>query len=114
MDTGSIDKEDGMNNLFKRINGLIRIAEKREESQNATDKLIGRQVARNLKMAKKIIGEEIVFCGECIRSVDIKDAVDRGYITSHIALEVEGTYDGFCPTNNNLIKATDFCSRGKR
>ncbi len=44
-------------NLFKRIDGLIKIARKRQENENEQDKLIGKQVERNLKMVKKIIGE---------------------------------------------------------
>lgn len=48
-----------MEKVFRRINGLIRIAQKRQQSDNEIDKLIGRQVERNLKMVKKIVAEEI-------------------------------------------------------
>lgn len=46
-----------MQKIIKRINGLIKIARKRQENENEQDKLIGKQVERNLKMVKKIIGE---------------------------------------------------------
>ena len=49
-----------MKKLFIRINGLLHIAEKREKRGSEIDKIVGRQVARNLKMVKKIIKEEIV------------------------------------------------------
>ena len=68
-------------NAMKRINGLIRIAQKRQEKGSETDKLIGRQVERNLKMAKKIICQEIICCAACKHRRSVPEAVDEGLVS---------------------------------
>ncbi len=70
-----------LKNAMKRINGLIGIAQKRQESGSECDKLIGRQVERNLKMAKKIIVEEIICCAACKHSRTLPEAIDENLVT---------------------------------
>ena len=74
-------KTKNIKNATKRINGLIRIAQKRQENGSEYDKLIGRQVERNLKMAKKIICEEIICCAACKHRRDLPDAIDEGIVS---------------------------------
>ena len=75
-------------NLFKRIDGLIRIARKRQESDNEQDKLIGRQVERNLKMVKKIIGEELTFCANCKYRMEFDEAMEENLVSPTEASEM--------------------------
>ena len=75
-------------NLFKRIDGLIKIARKRQENENEQDKLIGRQVERNLKMVKKIIGEEITFCANCKYRMEFDEAMEENLVSPAEASEM--------------------------
>lgn len=106
-----------MKKIMKRINGMIRIAQKRQESsQNEVDKLIGRQVERNLKMAKRIIGEEIVQCGQCKHFASANDTVECGYLDEAAAEDMEKENRGFCTLYATSFKTpTDgFCHNGER
>ena len=88
-----------MKRIINSIDRFIGIAEKREEGPGEVDKIVGRQVARNLKMVRKIITEEITCCGECTRRADI---------------EPLGEHTGMCTRTGIVVKPDDFCSRGKR
>lgn len=106
-----------MKKIMKRINGMIRIAQKRQESsQNEVDKLIGRQVERNLKMVKRIIGEEIVQCGQCKYFASANDALECGYINETTAEIMERESRGFCTfyTKSFKIPTYGFCHAGER
>ena len=70
-----------MQKLIRRINGLIKIARKRQESDNEQEKLIGRQVERNLKMVKKIIGEEITWGANCKHRTSFEEAIEENLIS---------------------------------
>lgn len=88
-----------MERLMKRINGLIYIAQKRQVNDSEVGKTIGRQVERNLKMAKKIIGEEIVTCQYCAYAKESSEIKNYGYK---------------CELSNQYERANDYCSRGER
>ena len=109
-----------MKKIMGRINGLIRIAEKREKKGTEMDRLIGRQVARNLKMVKKIIGEEIVCCPECLSFVSIEDLLEEDGIGREEAeLAVEQGNAGMCIIDGDagdgkFVRGCDFCSFGIR
>lgn len=88
-----------MRRIIKSIDRFIEIAERREQGPGEVDKIVGRQVSRNLKMVRKVITEEITCCGECIRRADI---------------EPLGEHTGMCTRTGIVVKPGDFCSRGKR
>lgn len=77
-----------MQKIIKRINGLIKIARKRQESGGAMDKIIGRQVERNLKMVKKIIGEELTFCAACKHRRSFEEAIEENIVSYQEAKEM--------------------------
>ena len=102
-------------NLFKRIDGLIRIARKRQESDNEQDKLIGRQVERNLKAVKKIIGEEITFCAACKHSRSFDEAIEENLVSCQEASEMFAA-DAECVCGLLVIgmKYSGYCSFGEK
>ena len=102
-------------NLFKRIDRLIRIARKRQESDNEQDKLIGRQVERNLKMVKKIIGEEITFCAACKHRRSFEEAIEENLVSPTEASEMfaEGA-DCVCGLLVIGMKNSGYCSFGEK
>lgn len=77
-----------MQKLIRRINGLIKIARKRQKSDNEQEKLIGRQVERNLKMVKKIIGEELTFCAACKHRRSFEEAIEENIVSYQEAKEM--------------------------
>lgn len=99
---------------MKRINGLIRIAQKRQEKGSDTDKLIGRQVERNLKMAKKIIGEEIICCAACKHRRSVPEAIDEGLVSYEEASDMfrEGA-DCVCGLLVIEVQNGSYCSFGE-
>lgn len=105
-----------MKNIMKRINGLIRIAQKRQDSLNDIDRLIGRQAERNLRIVKRIIGEEIVQCGQCRHFASPSDALECSYINETVAGIMERESRGFCTLYaRNFKTPTDgFCHNGER
>ena len=102
-------------NLFKRIDGLIKIARKRQENENEQDKLIGRQVERNLKMVKKIIGEELTFCAACKHGRSFEEAIVENLVSPTEASEMfaEGV-ECVCGLLVIGTKKTGYCSFGER
>lgn len=102
-------------NLFKRIDGLIRIARKRQENENEQDKLIGKQVERNLKMVKKIIGEEITFCASCKHRRSFEEAIEENIVSYQEAKEMfaEGA-DCVCGLLVIEKANSGYCSFGER
>ena len=70
-----------MKNVQRRINGLIRIAEKRQSKGSEIDKIVGKQVERNLKMARRIVEEEIITCNYCVHKREFTDAIDNDLLT---------------------------------
>lgn len=106
-----------MKKIMGRINGLIRVAEKRMERGSEVDRLVGRQIMRNLKMVKRILGEEIVCCPDCLSFIEIDDLVERGFATE---LEVEKAREqgnaGMCILDDagRFARACDYCAWGNR
>ncbi len=102
-------------NLFKRINGLIKIARKRQENGNEQDKLIGRQVERNLKMVKKIIGYELTFCANCKYRMEFDEAMEENLVSPTEASEMfaEGA-DCVCGLLVIGMKHSEYCSFGEK
>lgn len=102
-------------NLFKRIDGLIRIARKRQENGGEQDKLIGRQVERNLKMVKKIIGEEITFCAACKHRRSFEEAIEENLVSPTEASEMFAA-DAECVCGLLVIgmKHSEYCSFGEK
>lgn len=102
-------------NLFKRIDGLIRIAHKRQENENEQDKLIGRQVERNLKMVKKIIGEEITWCANCKYRMEFEEAMEENLVSPTEASEMYAE-DAECVCGLLVIgmKNSGYCSFGEK
>ena len=105
-----------MKKVFIRINGLLHVAEKREQRGGEIDKIVGRQVARNLKMVKKIIKEEIVHCGQGREFASAQDSVECGYICSGVAELLESRGEGYCTykNRNDIVPINGFCHRGER
>lgn len=105
-----------MKKVFIRINGLLHIAEKREQRGNEIDKIIARQVTRNLKMVKKILKEEIVQCGQCREFASPQDAVECGYVCSGVAELLESREEGYCTykNRNDIVPLNGYCHRGER
>lgn len=103
-----------MEKLFRRINGLVHIAEKREKSKNEVDRLVGRQILRNLKMVKRIIGEEIVQCGQCRDYCSPYAAAEQGYIPEGIAELLAHRKEGYCTykNRNDIVPLNGYCHRG--
>lgn len=105
-----------MKKIFIRINGLLHLAEKRARHDNAIDKIVARQVIRNLKMVKKIIAEEIVQCGQCRDFASPQDSVECGYICSGVAELLESRGEGYCTykNRNDIVPLNGYCHRGER
>ena len=103
-----------MKRIMGRMNGLIRIAKKRQEKGSEIDKLVGRQIERNLKMAKRIIGEEIVCCQDCICCITLDCAVEIGEITKEEAERYQTENQCLCLRYKRPKKLSDFCSEGER
>ena len=103
-----------MQKLIRRINGLIRIARKRQENGSEQDKLIGRQVERNLKMVKKIIGEEITWCANCKYRMEFEEAMEENLVSPTEASEmyVEGA-ECVCGLLVIGMKNSGYCSFGE-
>jgi hypothetical protein len=77
-----------MKRLNKRLGGLIRIAEKKQAHGGEIDKIVGRQVERNLKMVRRIIAEEIIECRNCEFCWEFPDAIDEGHLSLQTASEM--------------------------
>ena len=105
-----------MEKVFRRINGLLHIAKKRQQRGSEIDKIVGRQVARNLKMVKKILHEEIVQCGQCRDFASPEDAVACGYICDGVAELLESRGEGYCTykNRNDIVPLNGHCHRGVR
>lgn len=104
-----------MQKLIRRIDGLVRIARKRQETGNEQDKIIGRQVERNLKMVKKIIGEELTFCAACEHRRSFEEAIEENLVSCQEANEMfaEGA-DCVCGLLVIGMKHSGYCSYGEK
>lgn len=106
-----------MNKIMGRINGMKKKAERRAKNGTEIDKIVCRQVLRNLSLAKKIIGEEIVTCEHCLSFVDMDELIRQGAITSTEA-EAEETLGnaGMCLLDRYVkyVRLNDYCSFGTR
>lgn len=104
-----------MQKLIKRIDGLIRIARKRQENGGEQDKLIGRQVERNLKMVKKIIGEELTFCANCKYRMEFDEAMEENLVSPTETSEMfaEGA-DCVCGLLVIGMANSGYCSFGEK
>ncbi len=101
--------------VYKRLNGLIRIAEKKQVHGGEIDKIVGKQVERNVKMAKRIIGEEIVECEHCEYYYELPDAIDCGHISLETASNMlrEGA-TGYCSLLNIGTFTNGYCHMAER
>ena len=101
--------------VYKRIGGLVRIAEKKQTHGGEIDKIVGRQVERNLKMVKRIISEEIVECGCCEYYYELPDAIDCGHISLETASDMlrEGT-TGYCSLMNIGTFTSGYCHMAEK
>ena len=70
-----------MKRVYLRIGGLVRIAKERQAKGSEIDKIVGKQVERNLKMVKRIISEEVIECEKCKFYGKFEDAIDFGLIS---------------------------------
>ena len=96
------------------MNGLIRIAKKRQEKGSEIDKLVGRQIERNLKMVKRIIGEEITCCQDCICCIPLDYAAEIGELTEEEAESYQKESEGLCLKYKKPKLLSDFCSEGEK
>lgn len=103
-----------MERLIKRINGLIRIAEKRQK-RSELDKAIGLAMERGLRIVKQIIFEEITPCEACKYKAEFPQAIDEGFITF---LEANKMYcegaECLCCLFGIGTGHDDYCSRGEK
>ena len=104
-----------MKTIIKRIDGLIRIAKRRQENGNELDKTIGRQLERSLRMAKRIIFEEITTCQNCKYGIEFSQAIDENMVSFPEANEMycEGA-DRLCSLLVIGSKNDGYCSRGEK
>ena len=104
-----------MKTIIKRIDGLIRIAKRRQENGNELDKTIGRQLERNLRMAKRIIFEEITTCQNCKYGIEFSQEIDENMVSFLEANEMhcEGA-DRLCSLLVIGTQNDGYCSRGEK
>lgn len=104
-----------MKNIIKRIDGLIHIAEKRQTCGSELDKGIGRQIERNLRMAKRIIYEEITTCQNCKYGVEFSQAIDENMVSFLKANEMYcAGADCLCSLLVIGTQNDGYCSRGEK
>lgn len=104
-----------MKNIIKRIDGLIRIARRRQENGSDLDKTIGRQLERNLRMAKRIICEEITTCKDCKYGVEFPQAIDENMVSFLEANEMHcAGADRLCSLLVIGTQNDGYCSRGEK
>lgn len=86
-----------MKRVYLRIGGLVRIARERQAKGSEIDKIVGKQVERNLKMVKRIISEEVIECSGCKFYCELPNAIDDGHISLEAASKMlkEGA-TGYC------------------
>lgn len=104
-----------MKNIIKRIDGLIRIAKKRQENGSDLDKTISRQLERNLRMVKRIVYEEITTCKDCKYGIEFPQAIDENLVSFLEANEMycEGA-DCLCSLLVIGTQNDGYCSRGEK
>lgn len=104
-----------MKNVIKRIDGLIHIAEKRQTRGSELDKVIGRQIERNLRMTKRIIYEEITTCKDCKYGVEFPQAIDENIVSFLKANEMYcAGADRLCSLLVIRTQNDGYCSRGEK
>lgn len=104
-----------MKTIIKRIDGLIRIAKRRQDNGSDLDKTIGRQLERNLRMTKRIIYEEITTCQSCKYGMEFPQAIDENLVSFLEANEMccEGA-ERLCSLLVIGTKNDGYCSRGEK
>ena len=87
-------------NLFKRIDGLTRIARKRQENGGEQD---------------KIIGEELTFCANCKYRMEFDEAMEENLVSPTEASEMfaEGA-DSVCGLLVIGMANSGYCSFGEK
>ena len=104
-----------MKNVIKRIDGLIRIARRRQENGSDLDKTIGRQLERNLRMTKRIIYEEITTCQNCKYGIEFPQAIDENTVSFLKANEMYcAGADRLCSLLVIGTQNDGYCSRGEK
>ena len=109
-----------MKNIMGRISGIIR-SENRKLKRGEIGIEAYREVRRSLKLAQKIIFEEIVTCDRCLSFVGIDELIRQGAITSTDADAEEALgHTGIClidrDERNSLkyVCSCDYCSFGAK
>lgn len=94
---------------------MIHIAEKRQTRGSELDKVIGRQIERNLRMAKRIIYEEITTCQNCKYGMEFPQAIDENMVSFPEANKMycEGA-DCLCSLLVIGTQNDGYCSRGEK
>lgn len=106
-----------MKKIQEKIAWLQKIAECRMRQEDETDRLIGKQVSRNLKMVEAVIEDRIVCCEKCIMYESLEQLIEEGFISSTIADREEAIgNDGMCimEEQRKFVRKCDFCSWGVR
>lgn len=94
---------------------MIHIAEKRQTRGSELDKVIGRQIERKLRMAKRIIYEEITTCQNCKYGMEFPQAIDENMVSFPEANKMycEGA-DCLCSLLVIGTQNDGYCSRGEK
>ena len=103
-----------MEKIIGRISGIIRAAD-RKLKRGEIGAEAYKEVRRDLKLAQKIILEEIVTCDRCLSLVPMDELVQFGKITEKEAEaeEILGNI-GMCVLDRYVkyVRGCDYCSFG--
>ena len=103
-----------MKNIMGRISGIIRSADRKMKRGEIGVEAF-KEVRRDLKLAQKIIFEEITTCDRCLSMVPMDELVQLGKITEKEA-EAEKILGnvGMCVLDRYVkyVRGCDYCSFG--
>ena len=103
-----------MKNIMGRISGIIRSADRKLKRGEIGVEAF-KEVRRDLKLAQKIIFEEITTCDRCLSMVPMDELVQLGKITEKEA-EAEKILGnvGMCVLERYVkyVRGCDYCSFG--
>ena len=103
-----------MKNIMGRISGIIRSADRKMKRGEIGVEAF-KEVRRDLKLAQKIIFEEITTCDRCLSMVPIDELLQLGKITEKEA-EAEKILGnvGMCVLERYVkyVRGCDYCSFG--
>lgn len=105
-----------MKNIMGRISGIIRSADRKMKRGEIGVEAF-KEVRRDLKLAQKIIFEEIVTCDRCLPMVPMDELLQLGKITEKEA-EAERILGnvGMCVLERYVkyVRGCDYCSFGAK